>query len=220
MSSLTDRNIGLIAARQNRAIAAGARAQRAITLSFVIAGLGLALVGFFLIQAGFFGKLAPTEVGVVVKPEMPEQAVANSAEITGLDQNNQPFSITSFKSFQDKTTASLFHLETAKADVMRLNGSVINVIALKADYDSETALLDMAGSVTLAETNRFVATMDRAQLNLKTKAFMSQTPVHVTTDTATIDAQTMVVSEDGTKIKFTGQVKYRLNGDTPTGDTP
>lgn len=220
MSSPTDINHGLILARQNRAIAAGVRVNRAKIYSYVIAGLGLALIGLFLVQAGFFGKVIPAEQVAVIKPEMPEQVMAKTAEINGIDQNNRPFRITSAKSFQDSASAAIVHLETVDAEIMRQNGSVISAAALKADYDYESALLDLSGNVTLAETDRFVATMERAQLNLRTKAFTSKAPVHVTTDTSTVNAQSMVVSEDGTRITFTGQVKYRLNGEMPTGETP
>jgi lipopolysaccharide export system protein LptC len=211
MSSPTDIHQTLGTARRDRALKANRRASRARLLSGLALGAGIVLAVGFALKAGLIGAFMAKPEVVVAPAQMPDAALGTNTSIAGFDNQNLPFTLTAGKSFQDATSKNLVHLEVVSAEIARLSGRTLTAAADQAKYDSASKRLALQGNVAISEASGFVATMAAAEMDLGSKALQSKAPVHVISGDATVDANAMVVSEDGKRVLFQGQVKYRLN---------
>lgn len=194
------------------------RAGRLRGLSAAVAVAGAGLFALFLHQAGFFAALLPKTPPPPDTVTNPEQITGETGRIAGFDKDKQPFVITSARGEQDKELTDIVHLETVAGDFQRLSGSHLTVTANTARYDTKQKLLDLAGQVRIAEGTRFTALTEKANVRVDDKVLTSDAPVHIDTETGSIDAKGMTVTEDGNRILLTGGVKALLGQASSKGD--
>lgn len=186
---------------------------------FAAAAGGLALLALFVFQTGAFKVADPQKSDPPAVVEYPDQVSGNNAIITGHDKNQRPFEIKAAKGQQDKAIKSLVHLQDVTGNFERSTGGHMDITAATARYDTGTKKLEMQGNVVFLEGKRMKALMDVAEINTVDQSLQSSGPVTVDMRGASIKANSLSVSENGTRILFKGGVKARFVTNTaPTGD--
>jgi lipopolysaccharide export system protein LptC len=168
---------------------------------------GLAALVAFLVQSGFFSSFLPQPV---VAPEiLPNASVISGTEsrISGLDKENLPYEIAAKKGVQDKTSDHLVHLETVSGVFHRPNNKRVNLNSLSALYDAKTKAMTLMGDVVFEEPGRYIARMQKANVNLDDKSLVSESPVHVDMATGTVEADSLEIMDNGKRSLFKGRVK-------------
>lgn len=177
-------------------------------LGALVFGLG-ALVAF-LIQSGFFSSFLPQ---AVMAPEVLTNATVISgteSRISGLDKENLPYEIAAKKGVQDETSDHLVHLETVSGVFHRPNNKQVNLNSKIALYDAKTKGMTLMGDVVFEEPGRYIARMQKANVNLDDKSLISESPVHVDMTTGTVEADSLEITDNGKRSLFKGRVKARF----------
>ncbi len=183
-----------------------------------LAGLGgLAFVGLFLAQAGFFAMLIPREPdpAPVVNPD---QISATESTVTGKDNENQPYSVKAARGWQDEKVLTLVHLEKVEGTFRKKTGEDYTLNADAGLYDTDKKALDLSGNVVIVQKDRFTARMDKAHVVVAEKRLESTSPVTVEMPTGRIEANGLQITNDGARILFLNGVKARFEGQASKGD--
>jgi lipopolysaccharide export system protein LptC len=178
-----------------------------------------ALVGLFVWQAGVLAPPSPQEVKTTETIEKPDQITSRNASIAGRDKNDRAYEIRAKSGEQDKTVETLVHMEDVASVFERPSGAKLDVTSQKGLYDTKSKALELTGNVVFSEGTRFKAMMDKAAVNTDDLSLTSQSPVKVDMQGTMIEAGSLSVSENGSRIVFKGGVKARfLTGQKKTGD--
>lgn len=187
-------------------------------LSWLAAAAGLAAVVLFLVQAGLFSALAPSDAPVKPVIDNPDQITATESTVTGLDRENQPFEISAKRGWQDAEKPNLVHLEDLDATFRKTTGETYVVTAKTGLYDTKQRHMDLVGDVVVIGDNRFTARMERAHVVVESKALTSDVPVTVDFGDGRINANGLEITDDGAKILFLNGVRARFGADAEKGD--
>jgi lipopolysaccharide export system protein LptC len=200
---------------RSRTVRATARARLAPYISGGFAGVVVLLLAVFLYQAGTFAP-APQEEE---QPKLPaDQVTVTASTITGLDRQNQPYSISARNAVQDKDKPNFIALEDVSGATNRTNGEAITFESRKGLYDSDVKTLDLNTDVVIKSAGRFTARMDKAHVIVAEKRLTSNVPVLVELTSGTINANGVEITNDGNNIVFLNGVKAQFQ-DTKTGDS-
>jgi lipopolysaccharide export system protein LptC len=181
---------------------------------------GLGLLASFIWQAGVLAPPRPQDIKTEAVVEKPDQITATQASISGRDKNNRPYTINAATGEQDKTIASLVLMNNVTGAFERPSGAKLDIASKSGQYDHKSKALELAGDVVFTEGNRFKATMAKAAINTDDQSLMSKSPVKVDMQGAMIEAESLSVTENGTRILFKGGVKAQFKTNTTPGDAP
>ena len=122
------------------------------------------------------------------------------------------YSLTATRALQDVAKPDMIELENVKAAVP-LNADVIaRVVASAGLFDRSADRLNMTHPFTVNLSNGISAEFQSAFIDVPQSMMESNTPVRITTDKASIVAQSMKMSDKGHTITFAGQVQVNLAG--------
>jgi lipopolysaccharide export system protein LptC len=215
MSSHTDLS-GAVTGRRARYLTGWARI--APLFSWLAAGLGVAFLGLFLLQAGFFALLLPDEPGAPPAIENPADVTSYETRLTGFDKDNQPYWVTAARGRQDDKNRDIMHLEQVAAQFSSKAGAVYDVTAESGKYSKKHSRVDLAGDVVIRQGDRFTARMNKARAFIKRKQLSSNVAVAVTFADGTIHAKGLQITDDGNTILFFNGVHARFGGPAKKGD--
>lgn len=214
MSSPTDMTARAVAVRATRNAAA------ARLLSWAAAAIGIGVVVLFLVQAGLFRAMLPQDAEAPPVVDNPDQITATDSTVKGIDTENQPYEVTAKHGWQDKDTPSLVHLEQVAATFRKPDGRIYVMSSDTGLYDTKLKVMDIAGNVVITEGTRFTARMDKARVEVATKALSSASPVVVDSAQGKIAANGLQISDDGNRILFLNGVKAQFGAAPAPGDQP
>ena len=180
------------------------RALRSRTLMKMAAVTGVTLAFVFVAESLFYKPQQLREA----PPPVEKAAIISGgiSQFSGIDKYSHPFSVRAQRGIQDKQVESLMHLETVVGSFVRRGGRTVEVVADTADYDTKTKDLNLSGKVRFVEQGRYTADLQTAKVNLDQQAIATNQPVQVKTGDATVLADTMETSDDGT-VYLRGHVK-------------
>ena len=184
--------------------------RRAVVLRAVglVAILGaIALAGSFVFQVGLLAPPQPKDVKAEITIAKPEQVTGENSRITGLDRNQLPYEIRAKSGQQDEKIETLVHLQGVDGAFERPSGSKMDVTALAATFDTKSRDLQLQGDVVFSEGQRFKALMQKASVNMDDQTLISQSPVEVDMQGTLIKAESLSVTDNGSRILFRGGVK-------------
>jgi lipopolysaccharide export system protein LptC len=202
------------------------RARRAQSRTSIARPLGVfalvvafGLVGLFVWQAGVLAPPSPQDVKTPDVVAKPEQITSENASIAGRDKNNLPYQIHAKSGEQDKTVEHVVHMQEVASVFERPSGSKLDVTSDMGTYDRKTKALALDGNVVFSEGTRFKALMQKAAINTEDQSLTSQSPVKVDMQGTMIEADSLTVTDNGTRILFKGGVKAKfITKNTTTGD--
>ncbi len=201
---------------RGRTARAAARSRLAPYVSGAFALVVLALAAVFFYQAGTFtAKPKATDVPSLA----PDQVTITSSTITGLDKEQQPYSISAKTAVQDKDRPNLITLDAVQGATSRPNGEAITFQSDKGLYDSDGKTLDLEKDVVITSQDRFTARMDKAHVIVGEKRLTSRTPVLVELNSGTINANGVEITNDGNNILFLNGVKAHFKSGSSKGDS-
>jgi LPS export ABC transporter protein LptC len=202
---------------RSRTVRATARARLAPYISGGFAGVVVLLLAVFLYQAGTFAP-APQEEE---QPKLPaDQVTVTASTITGLDRQNQPYSISARNAVQDKDKPNFIALEDVSGATNRSAGEVITFSSRNGLYNSDVKALDLDTDVVVKSAGRFTARMDKAHVIVGEKRLTSNSPVTVELASGTIKANGVEITNEGNNILFLNRVRAHFENTKSQGDSP
>ena len=194
-----------------KAAQARKRAERSRFLMKFAALAGLGLAVFFVGQSVFYKTQGHSEKQTAI--EKSPIIAGGYSNFSGIDKFSKPFLVRSEAGVQDEKVESLMHLRIVTGSFVRRGGGDVQVLSDTADYDTKTKDLTVSGNVRFEEPGRYVAHLQTAQVNLELQKISTKEPVQVQTAGATISADSMETSEDGSTVYMRGHVKAHFQSE-------
>ena len=169
----------------------------------VVAGVALAVI--FVGQSLYYKTQQTPEKQTILEKSL--IIAGGYSSFSGIDKFSKPFLVRAENGMQDNKNENLMHLRTVAGSFVRRGGGDVQVLADAADYDTKTKDLSVAGHVRFEEPGRYIAYLQTAQVNLEQQKISTNQPVQVKTAGATISADSMETSEDGSTVNLRGHVK-------------
>lgn len=195
-----------------------ARHRLAWLASWGFIAMAAMLAGLFILQIASFEGARQSRSTAEMRQPTSEQILVSAPRISGFDRQEQPYAVSAAAAVQDKGQEGRVRLESVAGTLRRRSGELLNLAATTALYDSKSKALELDGAVTLKSADRFVAEMDRAQVNLDDKLFRSDQKVVVTFNRGEITAGAMEITDDGKRIVFFGGARVIFRPAPAKGD--
>ncbi len=173
-----------------------------VLLPATAAALMLLIVAWpqFTVEEGGFrlsiSKLAPGQA---------ESLTMLNARFEGLDENDQPYTVTADIATQSESDKDLVTLELPKADLTLEDGAWLALTARSGEYYKEARVLDLIGSVNLFHDKGFELRTESARIRLDEGIAEGAQPVEGHGSIGTIQAEGFRVLDRGARIFFLGR---------------
>ncbi len=138
-------------------------------------------------------------------PGQAESLTMLNARFEGLDDNDQPYTVTADIATQSESDQDLGTLELPKADLTLENGAWLALTARSGKYHKEAQVLDLIGSVNLFHDMGFELRTESARIRLNEGTAEGAQPVEGHGSVGTIQAEGFRVLDRGARIFFLGR---------------
>jgi lipopolysaccharide export system protein LptC len=173
-----------------------------VLLPAMAAGLILLVVAWpqFSVDEGQF-RLSMSKLA----PEQADSLTMLNAHFEGVDEKDQPYTITADMATQSENDKDLVTMELPKADITLEDGTWLALTARSGEYRKESEMLDLAGSVSLFHDQGFELQTDAARIDLNAGTAEGVHPVEGQGSIGSIQAEGFRVLDRGARILFTGK---------------
>ena len=199
--------------------------ERRLPLSMLLLGLGAALALAVTSWLGFLDsrKDVSLEIKEVKKAETGEVQLTG-ARYRGLTPNGKPYEITSVLANEATDGSGRVKMNQPTATVTMQNGSVINLQSEEGVFNKQTDIVTMTGKVIVRQPDKNLQLDTEAlKADLRAGEMQSNTPVLVQDIDRRINADSMRVYDNGSRIIFGGTARMIIkdrNTISPNQNTP
>ena len=138
-------------------------------------------------------------------PEQADSLTMLNARFEGVDDEDQPYTITADMATQSEDDKDLVTLELPKADITLEDGAWLALTARSGEYHKQSNILDLAGSVSLFHDRGFELQTEAARIDLNESTAEGVHPVKGQSSVGSIQAEGFRVLDRGARILFTGK---------------
>jgi lipopolysaccharide export system protein LptC len=138
-------------------------------------------------------------------PDQADNLTMLNARFDGMDERDQPYTITADMATQSEGDKDLIELELPKADVTLEDGAWLALTARSGEYRRQSRLLDLSGSVSLFHDKGFELRTEAARVDLGNGVAEGAQPVQGQGSAGFIEAEGFRVLNRGARILFTGK---------------
>jgi lipopolysaccharide export system protein LptC len=176
--------------------------RRAIPMICVAGLVGPVLWG---IVSPFASTTADVKVGAVsvsgtkIKMESPK--------LSGFKKDQKAYELTAVDAVQDIKTPTVVELNNLTGRMEQAVNSFARLTAEWGRYDQTADRLDMKGTIRLRTDQGHEADLFSARVDMKSGDISSQEPVEIRSKNGTINADTMVIRDNGKHAVFEGRVR-------------
>ncbi|HEY8033569.1 MAG TPA: LPS export ABC transporter periplasmic protein LptC [Methylocella sp.] len=135
----------------------------------------------------------------------------NSPTISGVQKGGLPFEIKARSGTQDTTVPNVIELLGIESKIGGADASTTWVRAMRGIYDSLHSKMTLEGDVRIKSSTGYDLRLRTARIDFNTGGLVSEEPVNVILDGATIAAQQIDVSDNGHKVSFAGDVASKID---------
>ena len=130
-----------------------------------------------------------------------------NARYSGVDDDEQPFTITADMANQARSDEEKFDLQFPKADITLKDGAWLALTAKLGHYDRTRDWLDLEGDVNLFQDEGFEMQTEKAQIDLKNGVAQGDRAVQGQGPLGEIVSEGFRIEERGERIFFTGKAR-------------
>jgi lipopolysaccharide export system protein LptC len=207
-ASATRRQAAFRAARRHTLLVQILR--KAIPIAAVLAVLGLIVTPFLNPMRGL-ANVSVESVGISggkVRMETPR--------LSGYRKDNRPYEVTAAAALQDIRNPTQVELEKLVARLQMEREGWVTVNAKTGLFDTQKEKLRLVDDVHVRTETGYDIRMRTADVDFKGGTVVSKEPVQVNLGTATVDANTLDVKDNGAMISFEGRVHVLIKN-APAG---
>lgn len=177
-------------------------------------GLLLAMIGgtAALILSAIFDpfRILPANISVGEINLSGTRITMDLPRLSGFRNDGRPYQVTAKSAAQDIRTPGIVDLSDLQADIGMADKSRAHVTAQNGRYDSGRELLNLNTAVELKADNGYDVKLETADINFHAGSMVSDKPVTVVMTNGSIKADRMVISDNGKRLMFEGNVRSVL----------
>lgn len=170
------------------------------------------------------GLISAVFIGVsVIRAYLPEDLSIESARIedgkivmerpaiAGRNDDGISYSMTAVRALQDIANPNMITLEDVKAAVPVNEDTIARVVATAGIFDRGTDSMQLTAPFDVNLSNGTTAKFQSADLDVVNGTLDTTDPVAITTEQASIVAQSLKIADKGKTITFAGQVRVNID---------
>ena len=170
------------------------------------------------------GLISAVFIGVsVIRAYLPEDLSIESARIedgkivmerpaiVGRNDDGISYSMTAVRALQDIANPNMITLEDVKAAVPVNEDTIARVVATAGIFDRGTDRMQLTAPFDVNLSNGTTAKFQSADLDVVNGTLDTTDPVAITTEQASIVAQSLKIADKGKTITFAGQVRVNID---------
>jgi len=133
-------------------------------------------------------------------------------KLSGYTRDNRWYELNATAAAQDVTKPDIIELVEVRAKIETADKSTITLSAQAGTYSRKTSILNLNRNVILKSSAGFEIHLDEAIVDTGSGEVVSNKPVEVLTQDATLNADRLEVEKSGDIVRFIGGVVMNLNG--------
>lgn len=133
-----------------------------------------------------------------------------NARYSGVDENNQPFSVAADLATQSPENEAMVELQHPKADLKTSEGDLVGLSARVGHYDRKAETLDLSGKVQLTHDKGFDIVTEKASVDLKGGSAAGDSAVSGQGPSGEVQSEGFRLRERGQVIVFTGKSRLLI----------
>ena len=142
-----------------------------------------------------------------------DKMVMKNPELNGLDKENRPYNLSAREAITDPLEPRKVELLDIAAQVPVEEGLFANILAGTGFYDAEAKTLRLGGNVDVNTDDGMTLKLQDADVDMGAGSLVTHNPVVITTEQATISANSFSVQNNGEKVVFETRVKMTIYPD-------
>jgi lipopolysaccharide export system protein LptC len=131
-------------------------------------------------------------------------------KLSGFRNDGKPYQVTAKSAAQDIRTPGIVDLSELLADVGMADSSRAHVTARNGRYDSSKELLNLNTDVELKADKGYDLKTENVDIDFHAGSLVADKPVSVLMNNGSINASRMVISDNGKRLMFEGNVRSVL----------
>ena len=175
--------------------------KRAIVLGAILLPSSIAIVAIYNPFRHLPGAISVSGVGV-----SGTKITMDNPKLSGVQQGGGPYEIRAKSGIQDITTPSVMELAGVDAKVGMADKTSTHILAEHGIYDSKVDTMALAGNVRIANTSGYTLNMKSATMDFHQGEFSSHERLRVDLKGGMVNADDMVISNNGHVIVFHGHI--------------
>lgn len=180
--------------------------QRAVSVfRFSLPLLALLVLGTLIL----WPLINPRIIPAVILKNIPDLVIDN-LHFTGLDAQNQPYSLSAVKATRPSGTKNIYDLDKPQGEMTLESGNWIASSAQVGRFDQDTRKLWLGGNVQVFHDQGYQFTSDEAQVDLKNYQAWGEKPVLIQGDFGEIRGNGFRLLDSGKVMVVTGPAKATL----------
>lgn len=186
--------------------ASAARTNLVSTLRFVLPGVAALLIGAVVAWPHLQSTLGRLPLGflTITRDEIDQQRMVNPRYI-GVDDRNQPFTITASSATRADTKSNLVELDKPKADMALKDGHWVALTATTGTFSQDAQLIQLVDNVSLFHDMGYEFHTRSAYVDVKAGTAYGQEPIEGQGPLGTLKAQGFRIFDKGERVIFTGR---------------
>lgn len=182
-------------------------------MKFALPAIAVVLLGIVVIWARLAAQTDGFRIGyAAINSESVKNLRMLNARYFGVDEANNPFSITADAASQRSQDSDLVDMETPKADFVSRSGSAIIITADRGLYHQRSQILDLEGNVSLYHELGYELHTEIAHIDLKTSTANGDLPVEGHGPQGRLKGVGFRIMEKGEQIIVNGRSSLSLQG--------
>jgi lipopolysaccharide export system protein LptC len=146
-----------------------------------------------------------------------DKITMENPKLTGVRRDGRPFEVTAQSGTQNPHEPSRMELNVLDAKIRMTDDGDTRIVGDHGTYDSNAQTLLLAGHVRIT-SGAYKLTMQRALMNFKSNSMYSNDPVSLTFGDGWVNANSMIMSDNGAQLSFVGNVQSTFQQDAPAPD--
>jgi lipopolysaccharide export system protein LptC len=130
-----------------------------------------------------------------------------SPKLSGFRKDQRAYELTATEALQDIKQPTVVELNALVGRMEQEANSFVRVTADWGRMDQSAERLDIKGSIRIRSDKGYEADLQSARVDMKSGDVNSQEPVEIRSKTGTINADTMIIRENGKVSIFEGRVR-------------
>jgi len=137
--------------------------------------------------------------------------VMAAPKLEGYTPDNLPYAMTAARAVQDAANTNVIELEDIDATVPIGDGTTATIDADRAIYDRVSNTIQLNNPMTVSTSDGKSATLQSAAINMAEGTLVTDQPVKISIEGASIDAGRLSIAESGKVIIFDDHVLMNLD---------
>ncbi len=182
-------------------------------LRLLLPVLGIGTIAALIIVTTFVPKIGVE--GLELDPGMTlsfngSSVMMNNPKVSGFGDEGQTYEVKADSATQSILSPGLINLNGLFAKITLEDGTWADVRSQEGMYNNDSSELTIQTPIKVDSSEGYQVTLQNAEVDLKSGKLTSQSPVEVRSETGLMQANQLIIDNNGKRIRFTNGIRMTI----------